>query len=82
MIPEPKPMSSDELLGRGQNADIDSDDVPTKADILEDISEGYRHVISGGKGQPIDDMHREIAEELAREDLAQNADIRRQSPTI
>lgn len=76
MPPEPKSKPSAELRDSDQIADIDSDEAPTKADILEDISEGYRFVMSGGKGQPIDEMHREIAEELAREELAQNANIR------
>ncbi|MCY4020120.1 MAG: hypothetical protein OXG39_11995 [Chloroflexi bacterium] len=76
MPPEPKSKPSAELREINQITDIDSDEVPTKADILEDISEGYRFVKSGGKGQPIDELHREIADELAREELAQNADIR------
>lgn len=54
----------------------DSDGVPTKSQILEDIQEGYLFVKSSGKGQPVDEMHREIAEELAREELEKNADIR------
>ncbi|MCY4538291.1 MAG: hypothetical protein OXE52_08695 [Chloroflexi bacterium] len=76
MTPEPKSKTSAELQDGDQIADIDSDEAPTKADILSDISEGYRFVKSGGKGQPIDEMHREIADELACEELAQNADIR------
>ena len=49
-----------------QRADRLGDDIPTKAEILEDISQGYRFVIAGGRGQPIDDAHRQIAEELTR----------------
>ncbi|MDE2857556.1 MAG: hypothetical protein OXN94_06875 [Chloroflexota bacterium] len=76
MTPELRSKSSAELHDSDQIADIDNDKTPTKADILEDISEGYRFVRSGGKGQPIDELHREIADELAREELAQNVDIR------
>ena len=75
MVPKHKSKSSANLAGSGQIAGSDRDDVPTKSEILEDIGEGYLYVMSGGKGQPIDEMHREIAEELAREELAQNADI-------
>ena len=77
MTPQPKSKTSAELRECDQIPDVDSDKVPTKAEILEDISEGYRFVKSGGKGQPIDELHREIADELAREELAQNADIRK-----
>ena len=52
------------------------DAIPSKEEILEDIRDGYVYVMSGGVGQPIDDAHSEIAEELAREELAENADIR------
>ena len=48
------------------NAD---DRMPTKQETLEDILDGYLFVMSGGRGQPIDEAHREIAEELASEDL-------------
>ena len=54
----------------------DIDAIPSKEEILADIRDGYIYVKSGGVGQPIDDVHREIAEELAREELADNADIR------
>lgn len=54
----------------------DIDAIPSKEEILEDIRDGYVYVMSGGVGQPIDDAHREIEEELAREELADNADIR------
>lgn len=47
-------------------AELDAYDIPSKEIILEGISEGYRFVMSGGEGQPIDEMHREIAEELAQ----------------
>ena len=76
MVPKHKSKPSVNLPVSGQIADRDREGVPTKAEILEDISEGYLFVMSGGKGQPIDEMHREIAEELAREELAQNADLR------
>ena len=74
MVPKHKSKPSANLPVIGQTTDSDSDDIPTKADTLEDISEGYRFVMSEGKGQPIDEMHREIAEELAREELAKIAD--------
>ena len=54
-----------------------TEEIPTKDEILDGIREGYVFVMSGGKGQPIDDVHREIAEELAREENALNADISR-----
>ncbi len=53
------------------------DEIPTKEEILNEIRDGYVYVMSGGKGQPVDDVHREIAEELAREEHAQHADISR-----
>ncbi|MDE2775779.1 MAG: hypothetical protein OXI77_07565 [Chloroflexota bacterium] len=58
-----------------QIVDSGIESIPSKEDILEDIRDGYVYVMSGGVGQPIDDVHREIAEELAREELAENADI-------
>ena len=67
---------SQKLSVSGEVSDGAYDDVPTKAETLEDIGDGYDFVMSGGKGQPIDEMHREIAEELARENLAHDADIR------
>ena len=76
MIPKNRSKPSSELTGDSNVADSDAYDMPTKAEILEDISEGYRFVMSDGKGQPIDDIHREIEEELAGEELAQNANIR------
>ena len=74
----PKRTSEDlrELAAGGPGTCEDSDGTPTKSQILEDIREGYLFVKSGGKGRSIDKMHREIAEELAREELAINADIR------
>lgn len=60
----------------GQSVDKEIDEAPTKDEILEGIRDGFVYVMSGGKGQPIDDAHREIAEELAREEQAQDADIR------
>lgn len=59
-----------------QIVDRIDDVIPSKEEILEDIRDGYVYVMSGGVGQPIDDMHRDIVEELAREELADNADIR------
>ena len=47
------------------NAD---DRIPTKQETLEDIRDGYLFVMSGGRGQPVDEARREIAEELAREE--------------
>ena len=76
MIPKNRSKPSSELTGDSNVAESDAHDIPTKAEILEDISEGYRFVMSGGRGQPIDDIHREIEQELAREELAQNADLR------
>ncbi len=70
-----KPAPPGKSALRGQVARSVSEDVPTKAEILEDISEGYVFVMSGGKGRPIDEMHREIADELAREEIAENADL-------
>ena len=67
---------SQKLSVSGEVSDGAHDDVPTKAETLEDIGDGYYFVMSGGKGQPIDETHREIAEELARENLAHDADIR------
>ena len=64
------PSDSEQIVGK----DIDA--IPSKQEILEDIRDGYIYVKSGGVGQPIDAVHREIAEELAREELAENADIR------
>lgn len=56
--------------------DIETDEAPTKEEILEGIRDGFVYVMSGGKSQLIDDAHREIAEELAREEQGQDADIR------
>ena len=57
--------------------DQETEGIPTAEEILNGIRDGYALVISGGKGRPIDGVHREIAEELAREEHAQNADISR-----
>ncbi len=76
MTPKNKSTPSSELRDDTYDADSLAYDIPAKEEILEDISEGYRFVMSGGEGQPIDEMHREIAEELAREELEENADIR------
>ena len=65
-----RPSDSEQVL------DTDIDVIPSKEEILEEIRDGYVYVKSGGVGQPIDDVHREIAEELAREELAENVDIR------
>ncbi len=76
MVPERSSRKFDTLETTEPSVTRDSDGVPTKSQILEDIQEGYLYVKSGGKGQPVDEMHREIAEELAREELEKNADIR------
>jgi hypothetical protein len=55
---------------------MECEDIPSKGQTLEDIREGYRFAKAGGEGQPIDEMHREIAEELAREAVEENADMR------
>jgi len=59
-----------------QIVDTDSEAIPSKEEIMEDIRDGYVYVMSGGVGQPIDDVHCDIVEELALEELAENADIR------
>ena len=64
------------LSDGGQIMDTEIDEAPTKEEILEGIRDGFVYVMSGGKGQPIDDAHREIAEELAREEQSQDADFR------
>lgn len=76
MTPKYRSTPSSELPDDARDADRSAFDIPAKEEILEDISEGYRFVMSGGKGQPVDEMHREIAEELAREEVEENADIR------
>ena len=76
MVPEHRSAPSEKLPVSGEIASGKGDDVPTKAEVLEDIRDGYRFVMSDGKGQPIDEMHREIAEELAHEELAHDAEIR------
>ena len=75
MVPKHRSMPPRKLPDNGPVVSASQDEVPTKAEVLEDISDGYLFVRSGGKGQPIDEMHREIAEELAREELAHDADI-------
>lgn len=60
MAHENEAKSSAERRDGGQVAEKVGEEVPSKADILDEISEGYRFVKSGGKGQPIDEMHREI----------------------
>ena len=65
MTPKNRSTPSSELRDDARDADRSAFDIPAKEGILEDISEGYRFVMSGGKGQPVDEMHREIAEELA-----------------
>lgn len=77
MIPTYRRKSGTELLDSLPMADAEMDEAPTKAEILNGIRDGYLFVMSGGKGQPIDDMHREIEEELAREEHAQDANISR-----
>ena len=77
MTPAKRAISEVKISDNGQIVDRAIDDAPTRDDILESICDGYAYVMSGGEGQPIDDVHREIAEELAREEHAQNADISR-----
>lgn len=76
MIPNERSATSSALELRGKDARVESDDVPSKAQTLDDIREAYLFAKNGGEGQPVDEMHREIAEELAREELEENADIR------
>ena len=65
------PTARDKLKGdapdNGQFAGIDEDRMPTKEEIMDGIREDLIYILSGGKAEPIGDMHREIAEELARE---------------
>ena len=63
-------------------ADTAIDSIPSKDEILASIRDGYVYVMSGGIGQPIDDVHREIANELAREEIEENASIRPQPSTL
>ena len=77
MIPTTRRKREMDLLDSLPPMGADNDEAPTKAEILNGIRDGYAFVMSGGVGQPIDDAHREIAEELAREELAENADISR-----
>ena len=76
MTPVNKSKTTVNLSDGEQNLE-DIDAIPSKKEVLEGIRDGFVYVMSGGKGQPIDDAHREIAEELAREELAENASIRR-----
>lgn len=76
MVPVDKSKAVVNLSDSEQNRE-DIDAIPSKKEVLEGIRDGFVYVMSGGKGQPIDDAHREIAEELAREELADNAGIRR-----
>ncbi len=82
MVPKKhsEPLPALDLLGNGVGAASDS--IPSKAQILEDIRQGYHFAKAGGEGQPIDEMHREIAQELAREELEDNADTRHYSAAI
>ena len=68
MIPANKSKPGVNLSDSRRTVDAKIDDIPTKEEILSGIRDGYAFVMSGGKGQPIDDVHREIAEELAREE--------------
>jgi len=76
MVPKRSLRKLESMEATQTRASRDSDSVPTKSEILEDIRDGYFYVKSGGKGPPVDEMHREIAEELAREELESNAYIR------
>ena len=76
MIPAKRGKLGLDLSDGGQIRDAEIDEAPTKDEILEGIRDGFIYLMSGGKGQPIDDAHREIAEELAREEQSQDADYR------
>lgn len=75
MVPKKRSASLSALEVRSKGVRVESDDVPSKAQTLDDIREAYLFAKTGGEGQPIDEMHREIAEELAREELEENADF-------
>lgn len=77
MIPSNRRNSGVDVLESSQTADTAMHEISTKEEILHGIRDGYAFVMSGGKGQPVDDVHREIAEEVAREEHAQNADSSR-----
>ena len=75
MAPESKSTPTIHLNDGEQVEAIGPNEVATTAEILDGIREGYLFVMSGGKGQPIDDMHREIAEELAQDaDISDSVD--------
>lgn len=76
MTPVNKSKSSVNSSDNERTVDTVVDAIPSKKEILEDIREGYVYIMSGGVGQPIEDVHREIAEELALEEFAENADFR------
>ena len=76
MIPANRGKLGADQSDGSQIVDSRVDKAPTKEEILEGIRDGFVYVMSGGKGQPIDDAHREIEEELAREEQGQDADIR------
>ena len=80
MIRETHTNSKAEPEFPAQSADASHDETPTKADILDDIREGYLFVMRGGKGQPIDEMHRELADELASEAPAKPAEYVSDAP--
>ena len=77
MIPANWRKSGVDMSDSRRTVDAEIDEIPTKEEILNGIRAGFAFVMSGGMGQPIDDVHREIAEELAREEQVQNADISR-----
>ena len=74
MTPAEKSKESVDMSCREQILDVDVEVFPSKEEILNGIRDGYVDDMSGGKGQPIDDIHREIAEELARVEQAHNPD--------
>lgn len=76
MTPKNSSKPSVKLTNDERGSDSGANDIPSKEEILADISDGYLFVMAGDVGQPIDEMHREIAEELAREELEENADVR------
>ncbi len=77
MIPANRGKLSVDLSDSGQTLGAEIDEAPTKEEILEGICDGYVYVMSGGRGQPIDEAHQEIIVELAREELAQAANFSR-----
>lgn len=76
MIPKERDKLEVTVPESGQFACIDEDKAPTKEEIMDGIREGIIYVLSGGEGQPVDEMHRELAEELAREENSHDVALR------